>query len=406
MPPAAARGASASLTFLEDTTRLRRRAGEAPALPKLMIQVPAESLNQRLVQRIQSEGAITFAEWMRAALYEPGDGYYSRHDLTRWGRAGDYRTSAERSALFSATFARYFARLYHEMGQPPAWTILEAGSGGGHFAHGVLQSLNNHFPEVFAATHYVIDEASASAQVRCREMTREYQDRVEFGPAGVVSVDPGVIFSNELLDAFPVHRVTIRQGELEEFFVDLDDDGKFAWVLKSPSTDRLQQYLSLCEIELGEGQIADINLEVEDWFRKVAGSLKNGYVVSVDYGASARDLHARAPGEARYSGTLRGFRDHALVEDVLSNPGAQDLTATVNWTFVEKIGQQLQLEVVDFKPQDKFLLDEGLLGQLELENQGAADSEKLRLSTAAREMILPNGMAASFQVMVQRKVIN
>jgi SAM-dependent MidA family methyltransferase len=213
-----------------------------------------------------------------------------------------------------------------------------------------------------------------------------------------------VIFSNELLDAFPVHRATVREGELKEFFVDLDSDRKFVWVLKSPSTRKLQEYCDLCEIDLREGQIADINLEVEPWSQKVVASLRSGYVVTVDYGASAQDLHISCPDEPRYFGTLRGFREHALIDDVLTEPGAQDLTATVNWTFVEKVGQRLRLEVVDFKPQDKFLLDEGLLSQLEIETQLVdSDSERLRLSTTAREMILPDGMAAKFQVMVQRK---
>ena len=129
-------------------------------------------------------------------------------------------------------------------------------------------------------------------------------------------------------------------------------------------------------------------------------------MVTVDYGASAQDLYASSPEDPRYLGTLRGFRKHALVDDVLENPGSHDLTATVNWTFVEKAGRRVGLEVVDFKPQNKFLIDEGLLSQLEIETQNAvSDSERVRLSTAAREMILPDGMASKFQVMVQQTAI-
>ena len=66
------------------------------------------SLAERLRELIQREGSITFHDWMKAALYDPDGGYYQRADRTRWGRAGDYRTSPERSELFAATFARYF----------------------------------------------------------------------------------------------------------------------------------------------------------------------------------------------------------------------------------------------------------------------------------------------------------
>jgi uncharacterized protein YggE len=42
--------------------------------------------------------------------------------------------------------------------------------------------------------------------------------------------------------------------------------------------------------------------------------------------------------------------------------------------------------------------------QLEFESQSCeSEAEKIRLSTSAREMILPDGMAVSFQVLVQKK---
>ena len=69
------------------------------------------SLATRLRERIAREGPMTFHDWMEAALYDAEDGYYCG-DRIRWGREGDYRTSPERSDLFAATFARYFAKLH------------------------------------------------------------------------------------------------------------------------------------------------------------------------------------------------------------------------------------------------------------------------------------------------------
>src|SRR5687768_18101300 len=117
-------------------------------------------LAERLRERIRREGPITFCDWMRAALYDEPEGYYSRSDRQKWGRSADYRTSPERSSLFAATFARYFARLYEQLGRPAHWTIVEAGAGDGHFASGGLETLQAYFPSVFSATHYVIHEVS------------------------------------------------------------------------------------------------------------------------------------------------------------------------------------------------------------------------------------------------------
>jgi SAM-dependent MidA family methyltransferase len=342
---------------------------------------------------------------MREALYDPTEGYYCRSDQTRWGRKGDYRTSPDRSSLFAATFARYFARLYDDLGRPAQWTIVESGAGDGHFAHGVLQTLLKSFPRVFAATSYVIDELSQHSRSLARQRLEPFIDRVKFMELGDVEIDPGIVFSNELVDAFPVHRVTRNGTRLQEFYVTVGDSGNFEWLLDGPTGDlspQLAKYFSEFGIELGEGQIAEVNPGIEGWLRKIADKQCRGYVVTVDYGASADDLYSTT---TRQSGTLRGFHRHKFVDDLLARPGEQDLTTTVNWSLVMSVGGRLGFEVVEFTRQDQFLLAAGFLEQLTVESEQCGDeSERLRLSTAAREMILPDSMASHFQVLVQKKL--
>jgi SAM-dependent MidA family methyltransferase len=362
------------------------------------------ALAARLRERVKSEGPLPFHDWMQAALYDPEDGYYCRIDHNKWGREGDYRTSPERSSLFAATFARYFARLYEDLGRPAKWTIVEAGAGDGRFASGVLQTLQKCFPDVFSATYYVIDEVSSQSRSLARERLKPYADRVEVKKLTNAKINRGVVFSNELFDAFPVHRVTMHDGQLQEFYVNVGGNGNFEWLLGAPSPGslpRLLAYFEDCGIELGEGQVAEVSLEIAEWFNRVAGKMRAGYVVTVDYGATAEDLHSLA--RARV-GTLRGFRRHEFVDDLLASPGEQDLTTTVNWSFVKAIGTRLGFEAIEFERQDVFLLAAGLLEQLAVESrQCEGDAERLGISTAAREMILPDGMASHFQVLVQKK---
>lgn len=368
-----------------------------------MIETPANSLAlaEQLRERIRREGPITFHDWMKAALYDPNNGYYCKTGLPKWGREGDYRTSPERSPLFAATFARYFARLYDDLGRPSHWTILEPGAGDGRFAHGVLQTLQKSFPQVFSATSYVIDETSSDSRSLAQERLQEFADRVEFKRLEDVEIDPGVVFSNELLDAFPVYRVTVQDDHLKEFYVNIGRNRDFEWLLDEPSTPRLKQYFVELGIELGEGQIAEVNLEIEDWLRKVAARVRTGYLVTVDYGAAAAELYSST---ADKRGTLRAFHRHEFVDDLLTHPGEQDITSTVNWSLVKSAGNSLGFEVVEFQRQDTFLLAAGFLEQLEVESRRSeGEAERLRLSTAAREMILPDGMASHFQVLVQKK---
>ena len=315
-------------------------------------------LKERLQQRIRAGGPITFCDWMEAALYEETDGYYRRKDLKRWGRAGDYRTSPERSHLFAATFARYFAQLYDVLGRPATWTILEAGAGNGSFAYGVLKTLQRDFPEVFAATRYLIDEPGDYLDGPARELLEPFADRVNFHALGETKIDSGVVFSNELLDALPVHRVIQQDSELREFFVDVGPTGEFVWKIQPPSTARLTAYFDRARVQLTEGQIAEVNLAAEDWLRLAAGSIIDGYLVTVDYGYEADELYSA---ELRPEGTLRGFKHHRIIDDLLANPGEQDLTSSVNWTSVKLTGNDVGLQTIAFERQDKFLLGSGLL---------------------------------------------
>ena len=319
---------------------------------------------------------------MKAALYDPAGGYYNRSDLKRWGREGDYRTSPERSRLFASTFARYLAKLYDELQKPSQWTIVEAGGGRGDFAAGVLQSLRERFPHVFAATRYVPIETT---------------EELEKLPP----INPGVFFSNELLDAFPVHRLIQDAGGLAEFYVDVDVEGRFVWSKGPLSTARLQEFCREYSVELENTQIIEINLEIDSWLAKVAAKLQQGFMITVDYGAESCDLYDAA---LRPHGTLRGFARHNFVDDVLAQPGDYDITASVNWTQVQAAGARLGFTTVAFAPQDKFLLDAGLVEELERElTQAPTTADKMSLTAGARDMILPGGMASSFQVLVQKR---
>lgn len=363
------------------------------------------SLVERLRARIKQDGSISFHEWMQAALYDEHDGYYCRPDRIPQGRAGDYRTAPESSPLFAATFAWYFSKLFaelsFELGPPQTWTIFEAGAGGGEFAHGVLKSLKSNYPEVFSATSYVIDEVSPATRRRASERLSEFAERLTFQRLDEINnpAIAGVVFSNELIDAFPVHRVIMLDGRLRELCVGLDHDD-FVWVERDPD-EQVAEYCRRVELRLSEGQITEINLEAEGFISRAAGLFDRGYLVTVDYGAERSEL---LDSPDRFKGTLRAFHRHHLVDNVLARPGEQDLTTTVDWTQLKDAGRRAGLRAVRLERLDQFLLSEGLLGHLaEMLNQTKDQVEALRLSTSAREMIMPHGLAASFQVLVQDK---
>ena len=357
------------------------------------------SLAERLRESIRREGAITFHDWMKAALYDPNGGYYQRADRTRWGREGDYRTSPERSELFAATFAHYFAGLHEELN---GLTIVECGAGNGSFASGVLSTLRDQFPSIATGTRYIVYDLSEDALNQVRERLADFETRVEFySDWDQVSVSRGVYFANELLDAFPVHRVVKKDETISELFVDVDTNNNFVWTTGPLSTPRLTEFIRAQALNLANDQIVEINLQIDDWLTQVATKLEHGYLITVDYGADAVELYDAS---RRPEGTLRGFARHGFVDDLLVRPGDYDLTTSVNWTQVKTVSANLGFQVVEFTSQDKFLMKAGLLDQLEYRiNRAETEAEKTALTIGAREMILPGGMAESFQVLVLKR---
>lgn len=362
-----------------------------------------DPLADRLRSQIKQQGPIPFREWMAAALYDERDGYYCRADRIPQGRSGDYRTAPETSPLFAATFALYFSKLFADLKWPPSFTIFESGAGSGEFAHGLLKSLRTNSPDVFAVTSYVIDEVSPAARHRAADRLTEFSDRVTFRRLGDIDTraTAGIVFSNEVIDAFPVDRVIKRDGSLRQLFVGLNESD-FVWV-ESDLEVSIAEYCARARLQLSEGQIAEINLDAERFVARSAGLLDCGYVIAVDYGAERNDLLSDPN---RHQGTLRAFRRHQFVNDVLARPGEQDLTTTIDWTQIREAGDRAGLQTLRLERLDQFLLGQGLLSVLmEIVTSTTNAAEALYLTTSSRELILPTGMAASFQVCVQEKVV-
>jgi SAM-dependent MidA family methyltransferase len=187
---------------------------------------------------------------------------------------------------------------------------------------------------------------------------------------------------------------------LKELTVALNASDDFVWT-ENELSPRAAEYCVRIELKLEDGQIYEVNIYAEDFVRRAAELLESGLLITVDYGAE-RDELLNDPN--RFKGTLRSFRRHRFGEDVLSDPGAQDLTSTVDWTQVIEAGERNGFETLRLERLDKFLLAEGAVDELTNVAQTTNDvAELFNFNAGARELILPTGMASYFQVLVQRK---
>ena len=308
----------------------------------------------RIRAEIEANGPMTFARFMELALYDPDFGYY-RAAAARPGREGDFLTAPETHPIFGHVLARHLQAVWERLGRPARFVVREHGAGTGALALGILRGLEADSAELRTA----ISLQPIEVDPRRIEAFRSRLANAGFGhvveePTG----EPieGVVLANEVLDALPVHRVTVRDGALVERFVTAEE-GAFADTWGPPSTPRLEERLVGEGVAFAEGQSAEISLAIEPWIRDAAAGLRRGLLLLIDYGAPSDALYDSV---RRANGTLRAYLRHQVHDDVLRHVGRQDLTAHVDTTAVTAAARAAGLGEVAHTTQADFLVGGGV----------------------------------------------
>jgi len=359
-------------------------------------------LQQLIIERIQKEGPLTFAEYMRMALYDPNYGYYTTGP-TKIGWEGDYYTSTDVSAFFAHCMGRQLYQWWQKLGQPGRFIVSEQGAGRGDLAQGIHAWAKRDAPEFYAALDYGIEDIRLGQDVNA-----------PVSSAGA-SPPPSVILSNELIDAFPAHIVEARDQRLYEIYVDFQGD-RLCEVPGEPSTAEVANYLDSYKIpwaSFGDGWRAEINLDALRWMRRTAHLFRRGFILVIDYGDKARALYTRY----RHRGTLACYFHHQMNERPLVRPGEQDITAHVNFNALIQEGRRQGLRLNKFTTQRLWLEDLGIHEELEQRRLSEfAEADTARASDRGQVALLqwynlrqrvaaltdPTGMG-NFKVLILRR---
>ena len=325
-------------------------------------------------REIAEHGVLPFARFMELALYCPNSGYYETKKDNP-GRRGDFYTSVSAGELFGRLLAFQFAEWLGEWRSAACGVrIVEAGAHDGTLAKDILTWLQRARPNFFGQIEYCIIEPSARRREWQNETLKHFAPRVCWFPdweslsrvTGHASLH-GVIFSNELLDAMPVHRLgwDARSKQWFEWGVTLEGE-KFVWARSADGppacsseppnqfADRLSALRNLPASLLAvlpDGYTIETSPAAESWWRAAAGVLGQGKLMTIDYGLTGDELFS--PGRTR--GTLRAYFRHHATDDVLANPGEQDLTAHVNFSAIQSVGEACGLKTEALSTQAQFL---------------------------------------------------
>jgi SAM-dependent MidA family methyltransferase len=346
------------------------------------------------------EGRITFAEYMDCVLYTPEVGYYSR-GANFGGAGGDFYTSSYVGADFGELIALQAVQMWQGLGCTELFTWVEMGAGSGLLAADFLNFIKYNHPDFYSSLTYVIVERSEILQQQQRERLQNYA-QVRWSKLEDLVEITGCFFSNELVDAFPVHRFVIVSGELQEIYVTIDNQ-ELKEIHGAPSTPQLFQYLEALDIEyskLPDGYHSEINLAALAWLQQIAKALSKGYALTIDYGYTA----ARYYQPSRRTGTLLCYYNHTTNDNPYLHLGEQDITAHINFTALEVFGIQSGLRPLNFTPQALWLMSLGVGERLALlrEDSTLSLGEGLKRYQALHALINTTGLG-NFGVLLQGK---
>lgn len=389
------------------------------------------SLLSLLAERICHHGPLTVAEYMDYALYHSELGYYSSVDK-RSGQRGDFFTSVDLGPTFGEFLAIQLEEMYDLLLRERPETfqdfdLVEVGSGNGQLARDILDTVERDYPGLYKVLSVQLVERSIMARKaqtsiigpHCHllKTQREHQDpknsrgsinpNVEHIPNGVT----GVILANELLDALPVHVVEMRDDGLAEVYVDFDGSElteKFGPISNPAITAQLEKVGA----NLQPGWRAEVNLNAVEWIRNAARSLKQGFLIIIDYGHESERLYSN-----NYAhGTLSAYYQHQIDPSRkkysanestqsstkpawLVDPGNRDLTCHVDLTAVKQVANDEGLKILGLLDQTYFLLGLGTTEKFFQESHNN-DLDHLRKRLALKTLLFPGGLGSTHKVLI------
>ncbi|MGN7612575.1 class I SAM-dependent methyltransferase [Magnetococcales bacterium HHB-1] len=364
-------------------------------------QLDNSPLQQILIEEAaRSGGSISFFRFMSLALYHKTYGYYMK-SASPIGREGDFITAPEISSLFGELLTLQWIQIWQHLGEPDAFTLIEAGGGSGKLAEDILSTAKR-FPSFYQALQYeIIEKGSGLKKIQQKRLhaflaekkIRWCEDLRNHAKNSLV----GAVFSNEFLDAFPVHWLKMTENGWQEI-AGCWKNGAWQEILIPLSSDIDVKHLpSGTQGQHALGQRIEVPTLAMQWLQEAGAILKQGLLLTIDYGHTEKEMIL----SQRLEGTVACYYKHQREENPWQRPGEMDLTTQVDFSAVKRAGDQVGLSCLGFTTQSWFLMGLGILERLQqiTQMEKIADCDKDRVKQAVMRLVLPEQMGETFKVL-------
>ncbi|ASV69016.1 MULTISPECIES: SAM-dependent methyltransferase [Cytobacillus] len=336
---------------------------------------------------------LTYADFIQLALYHPDFGYYMKDDK-KIGVDGDFYTSPTMTPMYATIIAKWFIEQVR-VNQLPA-AVLEIGAGDGSFAQVFINQWEEMTDE--SLVYILVDESPHHRRLQKDKLSKHHSVELHF----LQSLDEchtfsGLVFSNELLDALPVHLVEKKDDCLYEIMITSNQNG-LTEVYIPIENQEIISYIEQMSISLYNGQRMEIPLFMDGISASISEVLEKGLVLTADYGYTDDDWLI----PTRKDGSLRGYRKHQLIPNILTHAGEMDITHDVHWDSWIRFGEKYGLTFMQKWRQDEFLIASGILDELS-NHSGDLFSNEAKKNRDIRTLLMDSGISQSFQLVLQKK---
>ena len=372
-------------------------------IPDPIAQSRSQELSSLIQQKIeQCGGWIDFATFMHMALYTPGLGYYSGGNVkfahsVKGG--GDFITAPQISPLFSRTLARQAAQILSETQLDNSESsILELGAGTGQLATDLLLELVR--LGQLPAQYFILEVSDYLRQIQL-ETLQELLSADLFKKVVWLDKLPadfiGLILTNEVLDAIPVHLIYQSNQHLYERGVAFEQT--FVW--QDRPLTRVDLINAISPHVLPDDYLTEVCPAANGLIASLAQCLKQGVILMLDYGFGAAEYYH----PQRNTGTLMCHYQHQVHSDPLIHIGLQDVTAHVNFTAIAETGIANGFILAGYCNQASFLMNSGIL-EILAETSPSDSAAYMPLAAAAQKLLSPAEMGELFKAIAFSKAFS
>lgn len=325
--------------------------------------IHSEAIINYLRTFADARGAVSYADFSRAALFLPKHGYYAQQGRARVGKSTQtdfYTASSLRGGVFAQLILESFEKLLGREFCAQA-TLVEIGAEPGQ---GLFHSDKGAFKDAFC---------------------------LRLGESLTIP-KYAAVFANEWLDAQPFHSFRKTADGWKEIGVCLATNPLEECFLGSPSP-HAADFIASClnKYDIAEGYRLDLSLEASQCLEHICAQDWQGAFITADYGHFFDELIESFP-----EGTARAYRRHTVQNNLLEPPGEIDLTCDVCWDFLESVLSTHQFDGVCTRRQEAFFMQNALenIGKI-VQIPDPSDARKRALA----ELLHPEQLGARFQVL-------